>query len=385
LTAALVVASTAALATGAVAAAQTQTAWVTPPAAPVPAGTVWSALADVAVAAPADVWAVGSWSDTASHPLAVRWDGARWSRSTVPSVVGPVRIDHLTAVDGVAADQIWAVGVGAAGTADAAVIVRYDGRAWSAYPLPPSQFGSSSALSGIDMLQRDEGWAVGDVMTGTGTQPLILHWRQGTWVRVPAPAIDGPATLESVTAGTETDAWAVGKREVAGRPVPLTLHWNGVAWTEVAVPDPGRAGSLVSVSGSTGNIWAVGSSCDATAPADCLPLVLHRVGDAWEGVPTRTGDVVFSEVLASADGQVWLIGFVRTLQMPQLDHVEYWNGDRFVTDSGLPSVPPDVDAGGKPASAMSLAAADLNEASSVIWAVGWAQGATRVPHAVYRQ
>jgi hypothetical protein len=125
-----------------------------------------NSLRDVAVTATDDAWAVGSFEEeglvrvepTTYRPLALHWDGSRWSVVPLPDV-GQGELDGVAAVD------------------------------------------------------RDDAWAVGQTMTRSGgdvaVRPLLLHWDGGNWTRVAAPT-DGDASLYAVTAIPGGGLWAVG-------------------------------------------------------------------------------------------------------------------------------------------------------------------------------
>jgi hypothetical protein len=165
----------------------------------------------------------------------------------------------------------------------------------------------------------------------------------------------------------------------------LVLHWDGAVWAEVPVPDRGRDDTLVSVTGSTDSgVWAVGSTCDTAQPARCMPLVLRWSDGRWQVFRAQYDTFVVTEVVAPTSGQVWLIGYITIPVQPQVDHAEFWNGTRFLTDETLLAALPPVSGSGKPASALALAAADVDKVSQTIWAVGWSQGPAVQPHAVVR-
>jgi hypothetical protein len=386
----VVVILTAVLPGGAAAAATTGPKWTAVPAVPLPDGATAGVLEDVTVVSPTDVWAVGAWADTGLHPITVHWDGSAWTWEPVPDSVGSTGVHRLSAVDGLAADQVWAVAAAPSEVGEVAAALHYDGVAWHTVPVPSTSPDTSTTLSDVDMLSTDDGWAVGEVTAWKApTQPYVLRWRQGQWTPVPTPAGMTDAGLESVFAAAPDDVWAVGSRRLTtGRRVALVLHWNGAAWAELAPPDGGRSDSLVSVAASPGGeVWAVGSSCAIAVPAPCASLVLRGSKGVWQAVPADNDTAVLNEVVALSANEVWLIGHIFNPALPQVDHAEFWNGQRFDTDDTLltpvPTGPGAVTLG-KPASAHALAAAAVDTVSHVIWAVGWSLGPPELPHAVFR-
>jgi hypothetical protein len=65
-------------------------------------------LAGVAARSPADVWAVGSAHSIATNPVALHWDGVRWSNVPTARVRG--RSASLLGVAIAGATDVWAVG-----------------------------------------------------------------------------------------------------------------------------------------------------------------------------------------------------------------------------------------------------------------------------------
>jgi hypothetical protein len=387
---ALITVATSVVVIAAVADAATGPTWTVAPPVPVRGDATNSVLQDVTMTEPTDVWAVGTaWTDTTSHPLAVHWDGTEWT--DVPVASGEDtgaesgEVYRLDAVDAVSRDEVWAVGAAESGSLDVGVILRYDGSAWSTVPSPTTTSGLPSTLSDIDMATSTEGWAVGDIGDGVDKRPLVLRWRDGEWGAVTLPVLNTPATLTAVSVSTLDDVWAVGSRLLPnGRHAVLALHWDGVAWTDAKPPSFGADDALVSVTGSGTDLWAVGSSCDSALRSRCTPLVLHLSRDVWSRVPAQVDSAVLTEVIIVRPATVWLVGHVPSLAVPQADHVEYWNGQRFVTDLTVQLPGPSQIPDGKPASALALAAATVDKMSGVIWAVGWSQGPTKAPHAIFR-
>src|SRR5947207_1216403 len=105
--------------------------------------------------------------DARIRTLIEHWDGRSWS--VVPSanfIEGTWRINALTAVDGNAADDVWAVGWtveesdrrGAAGAR--ALIEHWNGSTWSLVTAPSTN-SNQVLLNDIAVLGSDDVWAVG--------------------------------------------------------------------------------------------------------------------------------------------------------------------------------------------------------------------------------
>jgi hypothetical protein len=375
--------------TGASASASTGPAWAAAPAVPVPAGTTSSVLNDVTILAPDDVWAVGEWVDSIPHPLAVHWNGAGWIPATLSDLAQSVEQYSLQAVDGVGADQVWAVGNGAGEAADPLVLLHYDGVEWSTAPGPVMT--QQSALADVDMSSVDNGWAVGATVEDRGAeQPLILRWTSDRWARVPAPAFATGARLNAVYTSSPDEAWAVGERDLpGGGRVPLVLRWKGTAWLDVPVPSTSSGGGIERLSGvastRTGEVWAVGSTCPTINPATCRPIVLRGGAGGWSLVPASSATATLTDVVAVGPDDVWLFGHVPAPVQHQANHAEHWDGQSLTTDQTLLTVLPPVAGDSKPDSALALAAAAGDPQTGVLWAVGWSQSPNFRPNAVFRR
>ena len=99
-----------------------------------------------------------------------------------PDAPTPQDVYNLTAVDGIAPGDVWAVGSAESHATNppvtAPLMMHYDGIAWSVVPGPPEPAGSRSTLTDVDMRTADDGWAVGQTAVGTlAPQPLILRWQ----------------------------------------------------------------------------------------------------------------------------------------------------------------------------------------------------------------
>ncbi|GAA2887687.1 hypothetical protein Acy02nite_82310 [Actinoplanes cyaneus] len=347
-------------------------AWHLPPPVPLPPGATNTVLQDVAMAAPDDVWAVGTWwNSQAEGPFTVHWNGQAWTLVPPPELSQPT---YLTGVDALASDDVWAVGSGdddapGAPRPTTAVIMHFDGTAWTSVPVPAAPAGVESNLDDID-----GSWAVGHTEADGVSRPLVLHRTGGVWAVSPTPDLPG-VELTSVGTTAGGDVWAVGS--------PATvLHFDGTAWTRVDVPVTGKS-VLNSVAAAAGDVWAAGADC--VTPLVCVPLVLHRTATGWRTESSADGSAV-TEIVASKSG-VWTFGYRSTVTGLKSGHVERWTGQAFRADASI--APPGGPSGpvrpqGEIASATPLAGATSDPAGTVLWAVGWQAGPPRSPNVLYR-
>ncbi|HKP51561.1 MAG TPA: S-layer homology domain-containing protein [Chloroflexia bacterium] len=176
-------------------------------------GNVSNQLYGVHALSSNDAWAVGSVLN-ASLPLTLHWDGSTWAIVENPTTpMGDYRPNNLNAVDGVAANDIWAVGAYRSTDRSRTMIEHWDGSAWSmvTYPLPPDSV--EDELYGISALASNDVWAVGSYSPGTlySYAALVLHWDGATWSLFAGPDVElVDESLYGVDTVGSNSVWAVG-------------------------------------------------------------------------------------------------------------------------------------------------------------------------------
>jgi hypothetical protein len=290
-------------------------------------------LTAVAAVSPTDAWALGSYGYSTSAPsaqwfnaLAEHWDGSSWQQVAIPTPPGASGV-HISGTAAVSSTDIWAVGSWAdfgAGDGLVPLIEHWDGSAWSIVPspvLPHPVANQGAQLYGVTAVSGTDVWAVGYIGTGTHHN-LILHWDGTSWSRVPTPHMGSLTSLSGVTAISATKIWAVGTTHIKlGKhliTVPFALRWNGKIWQRM--PNLG-AGSLLAVTGSENNIWAVGywrsGNYDfGSACGNChaLPLIEHWNGKHWKTFPARTSNTQsvhqpLTSVVMLTGNELWAVGY----------------------------------------------------------------------------
>lgn len=265
--------------------------------APNPDGS--ASLTTVAAVSPTDAWALGSFGFSASpsaqwfNALAEHWNGSSWQQVAMPTPLGASGVDLFGATV-VSSSDIWAVGSWAdSGPGDGLVplIEHWDGAAWSIVPspvLPQPVANHGAQLYSVTAVSANDVWAVGYIGTGTHHN-LILHWNGASWTRTPAPRNGSLSVLSGVTALSAHKVWAVGtfhfkhlKHLVAQ---PFALRWNGKTWQKMANI---HAGSLLAVTGSENNIWAVGGWNNGSSSPG-RTLIEHWNGQHWKNFRGPTG------------------------------------------------------------------------------------------------
>jgi hypothetical protein len=343
-----------------------------------------------------DIWAVGEYSvDSEIHALILHWDGSAWTHFVSPKVT--VTYDlvdssltretwyaSLTAVSAVSSRDVWAVGHYEGpyeGQEKLALIMHWDGSAWSVVAGPALDPSLKSNLVSVAAIGSDDVWAVGYTIRddtrgipSTG-KALAIHWDGKSWSAVPLPDVGDGAILASIAAASTGDVWAVGtyfetstegatatptmtpglpspidtsQPGIAGgnatKPPPpshsLSLHWNGVAWRQVAIPDdkvtPQQSGLLDVAVLSSGDVWALGF--DSLSYDSAENKIWHWNGTSWSTMPGslfqayRVGLVKLS---ALSPNDIWAAGpYIEKDGDPVLILIAHWNGSGWTTLAG---------------------------------------------------
>jgi len=256
-----------------------------------------------------DAWAVGL-SRSPGGPartLILHWDGRRWAIAASPNA-GPGG-NFLVSVAAASARDVWAAGYRDARGVYRSLVEHWDGDRWTVVRLPPLG-GPGNGLNAIDAGASDVVWAVGGSATARGpSQPLVLRLDGRSWSAVPAPTSLHGATLNGVAAQGRA-AWVVGATRSGGGDRAFSLETDGQNWRAVAL-DPVTALSFdlnAIWAAARGDVWAVGSSFDGRW---YRPLVEHASGGRWSSVPTPRIPGYDGHLMAVdglADGELWAVG-----------------------------------------------------------------------------
>ena len=306
---------------------------------PLPTGLKYpQALAPIAAN---DIWAVGNRTPSVNSDITTaHWDGSSWTLFSTPTLGTGGR--EMNGADGVATDDVWAVGAYAATGANRykTLVEHWDGSKWQVVT-SPNVGGSTTlnTLTSVDALSRTSAWAVGSYRTppSPGTDPvrktLIERWDGTSWsvVSSPNPAPFGNSLL-GVAATGPNDVWAVGWKISDQGLRSLILHYDGTAWTEAAVPTVGTgANILTDISAVSANdIWASGYYDDG---AQQKTLTLHYDGSSWSSVPSASGGggvSILHDISASSPSDAWAVGFeYRSSVKRYVATTQHWNGSAW--------------------------------------------------------
>ena len=241
-----------------------------------------SRVTDIAAFAPDDVWAVGGGDGAA---LALHWDGTVWSRAVTPAAA------ELWSVDGVASDDLWAVG-------DFGAALHWTGSGWTAVATPV--VGDATYLYGVAAIAADNVWAVGAYEVGGYSYALAMRWNGRSW-KVADAGLPAWITLQAVDGTGPRNVFAVGNTQIE--------RWNGSSWVSVPHADPPSYHELQDVAAlSSTRTLAAGIAYSATGVGT---LIERRTGDAWTRDATPNPGASANElfaVSALATGEAWSVG-----------------------------------------------------------------------------
>jgi hypothetical protein len=322
-----------------------------------------SSLQSVFCLSRASCWAVGRYaSKGATLNQALSWNGRAWSRVTVPSPGGTAAHDvsELFGIHCVTARDCWAVGTYEKRHAGLNEALHWNGRHWSAVPIPlpgGTQASDVSELFGVTCTSARNCWSAGEYGTITGAsqrlQNQVLHWDGRRWsvAAVPVPGGTGAghisvlAGVECVTAG---DCWAVGAEGTIGSSVKVlneALHWTGRKWSAVTVPSPaGRTpGAFNELQGlsctSATDCWTDGTDGTVSATATFVNQAMRWNGRTWAQAatpdPDGTGTGANNQLIGvscTAPGNCWAVGYYGAVSGgpgPVLNEALRWNGTRW--------------------------------------------------------
>ena len=236
-------------------------------------GQPFYSLRGVAAISSSDAWAVGPGP---SGAVILHWDGTAWTQLAVPEL-GPGIYPSLYGVAATSSSDAWAVGSYGWLTGEPlqGVIFHWDGAAWTSQPIPHVGTGGNF-LSAVTATSPSNAWAVGWRWHEDGTEQraLILHWDGEAWTHQPSPeaslGIGSGESLNGVAAASPSNAWAVGTRGQDR----LVLCWNGSTWEELPSPSVGTDANILNgvTALSSQRGLAVGINGDGTA---ARTLVAH--------------------------------------------------------------------------------------------------------------
>lgn len=177
---------------------------------------------------------------------------------------------------------------------------------YAVHQLTRSELWPGVLLLDVQMLSKDEGWAVGAHNFDTlSNESAILHYANGRWSA--SSDVFPSVTLTSISMLSSTEGWAAGYRPAAptdptAAPLPVLLHYSASHWTAVRAPGDGQIGQLSMLSPHDG--WAVSYARGYSTPPHVS--LLHYDGSTWS--PANTGGMPFMHIAMFSSSEGWAAG-----------------------------------------------------------------------------
>jgi hypothetical protein len=250
-------------------------------------------LQDVSCVSAKFCMAVGDRSNgTTGQALVLKWNGAKWTTVSSPDS-STAKDNELYGVSCVSASFCMAVGYYNNGTANQALVLKWNGAKWTTVSSPDSSTAKDNELQGVSCVSAKFCMAVGHRSNGTTGQTLVLKWNGTKWTTVSSPdsSTAEDNVLQGVSCPSAGSCMASGYNYPAGATQQtLVLRWNGTRWAQVSSPDQGTEDSgLVGVSCLTARFcMATGDSYNGAYQT----LALRWNGTKWALVasPGSTND-----------------------------------------------------------------------------------------------
>jgi hypothetical protein len=281
-----------------------------------------NSLYGVAALPDGSAWATGIYTQASGHTgraLTMHWNGRTW---TIVAAANPGSADDmLYSVTAVSDSDVWAVGTyGDSAGYFHPLIEHWNGQGWTAQPIPGLGPGADGILSEVTSA-GGQVWAAGQISANGSDYQVVLELVNGAWVVGHESQVSTPAGLAADTypqsiATTPAGVWVAG-RDRAGDSgystfveAPCT---SGLCQLETPDPTPqdNYLWGIAPVDGG-GAAWAVGDSIPrSTGNAQSL-IEYGSAAGGWQVVPSpdpsSTGNNILDGVLAFGSDNVWAVG-----------------------------------------------------------------------------
>jgi len=228
----------------------------------------------------------------------LRSDGHLRETGTLP---GDTSVTTETAAGVPGTGQVWAFG----SDVDKAYAARFDGTRWTRSTLP--QPGPDYVVYGASAVAANDVWAVADLNSVNTGNPYLLHWNGHRWATLKLPAsLRGTDTWgNAVSARSASDVWVAGRTSSGPNgPETFVAHWNGRTWTDGALltSDKAEGAGVEQIArDGRGGLWVVASGADT-------PQLWHYANGSF--AQARTNAAFHPEDVVQVPGttSVWAAG-----------------------------------------------------------------------------
>jgi Phosphoesterase family len=275
----------------------------------------------VAVLPDGTAWATGIYTGASGHigrALTEHWNGRCWS--IVPAANPGAAEDMLYSVTAVSDSDVWAVGTyGDSAGHFHPLVEHWNGHHWAAVGIRGLSGGTEGILASVTYAAGRGVWATGQLSGGGSDRQVVLHLARGRWAMARESAVRTPGgqladAYPQVIASSAAGLWVAG-RDRAGHSGDSTLvEAPGLA--ELSTPDPTPQDNylwgIAPVNGGA-DAWAVGDSVPAST-GNALSLIEYgSAKGGWQIVPSpnpglANGKTVLDGVAAFGSDDVWAVG-----------------------------------------------------------------------------
>jgi hypothetical protein len=236
-----------------------------------------------------------------SGPL-LYYDGQQWSAMAAqpPAPVEPDEIS-LNAIWGTSATDVFAVGEKFTGIGNSlGYIVHYNGTQWAVMNLPNADY---LRLSGIWGSAPTDVYVVAQYVPydsePTDSRAVILHYDGQAWSEV---LREPNLNLDHIWGSSATDVFATGSTVApGGATVGAIWHFDGTRWSAVSIP---QTPALYSVWGSSSRdvyVLALGNG-----PFNTSGNIWHFDGTSWTEIKTKASGLL--DIWGSSATDIFAVG-----------------------------------------------------------------------------
>ena len=250
-------------------------------------------LWDVEAISSSNVLAAGNYSNPGAQPQLLKNTGSGWAQQPLNNLPNT---SFLWSVDAISANDIWTVG-GKSGTTGTGptlecYTLHYNGSAWSEAPV--AIVGNyRNQFNAVDGIAANDVWAVGSWtnIPSVDYKGLLMHWNGSNWTN--SLLSFQFSNVWDVKMIATNDVWAIGEKTLGGS--WSTLHWNGSTWTELALTAEANAftGALAitpthevyalanHIHKWNGSSWVITDSLNQIPGADVRAATTLPNGEVW--------------------------------------------------------------------------------------------------------
>jgi Phosphoesterase family len=258
-------------------------------------------------------WATGYFVNAEYHQstLVEHWDGTSWKVLPTPDPGAAGNI--LYAIAAVSDDDVWAVG----GQQDASGIwhplaVHWNGRKWSVAATPDPN-GGGNLLYAVKAVSSSDVLATGQTGTAFPSQALVEQWNGSSWSTVSTPA-DSESDAPFGMTATSSGMTLVGERETDTSPfttLAIAGPLGGLALQSTPSNGAGENDLFAATTAADGSTWADGWYIDPST-GNHQTLTEQQSGGQWSIVPSpnpgANGDNGLAGIAAVPGGGLWAVG-----------------------------------------------------------------------------